>query len=90
MQAKQSKTIPQQVTFKIPDSNPPKEVTLLAGPAHFGQVLQDSKKVSSKLAQADPIVACSDLVDPEALKDKIAVIMRGDCVFVEKVKKNSN
>lgn len=85
LQAKKSHTMRmQKISFKIPGSN--REVILLAGPAHFGLVLSDSKKITGKLAQAEPSTACTDLNNPDELNGKIALVMRGECTFVEKVR----
>lgn len=34
---------------------------------------------------ADPLRVCADIVNPEHIKGRVAVVERGDCMFVEKV-----
>lgn len=85
MQTQQAETRPQAVTFTMP-TYPKHEVTLLAGPAHFGRELKGpSNKVTGKVVYADPLTACTDLVNADKLAGKIVIMDRGDCMFVEKV-----
>lgn len=39
---------------------------------------------------AEPFKACSSLANAEELKHRIAVIERGECMFIDKVQKISN
>ncbi len=62
----------------------------LAGPANFGPLL-DEAGLRRNLALVDdgsdkPTFACQPIVNASAVAGKIAVIDRGDCLFVEKVK----
>lgn len=62
----------------------------LAGPASFGPELTEAG-IKAKLALVDdgsdkPTFACQAIVNTNAVAGKIAVIDRGDCLFVEKVK----
>lgn len=84
-QSETSEPRAQSVTFIKKDENPPREVVLRAGPAHFGPRLVDDKKVTGIVAFADPDEACQDLTNAEALAGKIVMVMRGNCMFVEKV-----
>jgi hypothetical protein len=34
---------------------------------------------------SDPLRACSDIKNKESLKGRIAIVQRGDCMFVDKV-----
>ena len=85
IQSQQSDTKPQSVVFIKPGSDPPQEVTLLAGPAHFSLELRGSNKVTGKVIFANPISACSDFINEDKLKGKIVIVNRGNCMFVEKV-----
>jgi ER degradation enhancer, mannosidase alpha-like 3 len=60
-------------------------VRLAAGPAHFGHVLRGAQRVTARIVLAEPMRACAPLVQPEHLAGRIAVIERGDCMFIDKV-----
>lgn len=64
-----------------------KDVVLKAGPAQFGLDLKDDVKVVARLAIGKPFRMCKDPVNPAELRQKIVIIQRGDCMFVEKVMK---
>ena len=84
--SQQPETRPQSVVFTKPSSDPPQEVTLLAGPAHFGPELRGTNKVTGKVVLANPLSACSDFLNEDKLRGNIVIINRGSCMFVEKVK----
>ncbi|XP_043278333.1 ER degradation-enhancing alpha-mannosidase-like protein 3 [Venturia canescens] len=86
-QSEQSEPRAQSVTFMKNDEKPPREVILRAGPAHFGPRLVDDKKVTGIVEFADPAEACQDLTNAEALAGKIVMVMRGNCMFVEKARR---
>ncbi|XP_012259951.2 ER degradation-enhancing alpha-mannosidase-like protein 3 isoform X2 [Athalia rosae] len=87
MQTQQAETKPQAVTFTMP-TFPQHELTLLAGPAHFGRELRGpNNKVTGKVVYADPPTACTELVNTDKLLGKIAIMNRGDCMFVEKARR---
>ncbi|XP_033219638.1 ER degradation-enhancing alpha-mannosidase-like protein 3 isoform X2 [Belonocnema kinseyi] len=87
MQSQQSETKPQSVVFTKPGSDPPQEVTLLAGPAHFSPELRGSNKISGKVIFANPLSGCSDFINEEKLRGKIVIVNRGSCMFIEKARK---
>lgn len=62
-----------------------RDVVLKAGPAQFGLDLKDDVKVVARLAIGKPFRMCRDPVNEEELRQKIVIIQRGDCMFVEKV-----
>jgi len=62
-------------------------VRLAAGPAHFGRVLRGTQRVAARVALAEPLRACAPLSQPHHLEGRIAVIERGDCMFIDKVRK---
>jgi len=62
------------------------EIVLKAGPAQFGLDLKEDVQVSAPLVVGEPFRMCKDPTDAEKLRDRIVVIQRGDCMFVEKVK----
>lgn len=85
IQSQQSETRAQSVTYMRTDVSPHQEVTVLAGPAHFGPRLKDGHKVTGKVEFATPSEACSDLLEPEKLAGKVVMVVRGNCMFIEKV-----
>ncbi|CAL7945771.1 unnamed protein product [Xylocopa violacea] len=87
MQSQQIEPKRQAVTFVKPHTNPPQIITLLAGPAHFGLELQGLNKVTGKVVFAFPTSACINLQDPGILAGKIAIMVRGDCMFIEKARR---
>lgn len=44
-------------------------------------------KVTARVSLTEPLRACETLANPERLKGRIAVIERGDCIFVNKVRR---
>ncbi|KAL5012350.1 hypothetical protein ScPMuIL_010901 [Solemya velum] len=68
--------------------SPPYEgtVTLRAGPAQFGYNLKTSSRVQGQLIMSKPFGACTAIVEPSKMVGKIAVLQRGDCMFVDKAR----
>lgn len=85
MQSQQTEAKPQAVTFVKPNINPPQIVTLLAGPAQFGLELQGLNKITGKVVFTFPSTACTDLHNADKLIGKVAIMGRGNCMFIEKV-----
>ncbi|XP_012281913.1 ER degradation-enhancing alpha-mannosidase-like protein 3 [Orussus abietinus] len=86
-QSQQSKTRPRTVTFIKPGSQPPEEIKLLAGPAHFGPDLRGpDAKVTGNVVFAIPLTSCSDLLNPSEVVGKIAIVERGSCTFADKAR----
>jgi hypothetical protein len=42
-------------------------------------------QVKGRVGVADPLRVCGDLLNPLRLRGRIAILERGDCIFVEKV-----
>lgn len=81
----QMETMQQAVSF-VGSSN--KLSIIPAGPAHFGRILQaPSDKVTGKVRVALPIRGCETLNWPETISGHIAILERGDCMFVEKARR---
>ena len=79
---------PQSVTFTIKDATGTDQVlTVQAGPSQFGKNLLGDQKVTARTMIIHPFRACSELVQTEAIKGKIAIMERGDCMFVDKARK---
>lgn len=77
---------PRIVSFqKRQSSGTVKDVVLKAGPAQFGLDLKADIKVMARLAIGKPFRMCKDPINGPELRQKIVIIERGDCMFVEKV-----
>lgn len=87
MQSQQTEAKPQAVTFVKPNINPPQIVTLLAGPAQFGLEFQGLNKITGKVVFTFPSTACTDLHNADKLIGKIAIMGRGNCMFIEKARR---
>lgn len=84
-QPQQTETKPQLISFVKPGIQPAERVTLLAGPAQFGTDLRGNNKVTGKVVIANPLSACTELNDVDKLKGRIVLVIRGTCMFIEKV-----
>ncbi|KAG8132806.1 hypothetical protein E2320_010625 [Naja naja] len=62
-------------------------VVLTAGPAQFGMDLSKHQSgARGFVAVSKPYNGCSEIINPEALKEKIALMQRGQCMFAEKAR----
>lgn len=75
----------QAVFFKRADG---RMEILMAGPSHFSKELTGEEFIQEKLVYAEPFRLCSKLKNllPD-VKDKILIIERGDCTFVDKARR---
>lgn len=74
----------QTVFFKRVDG---KMEILMAGPSHFSKELTGDEFIQEKVVYAKPFRLCTKLQIPiEQIKNRILVIERGDCTFVEKAR----
>lgn len=81
---------PRSVSFRVHQSGgPARDVILKAGPAQFGLELKDDIKVAAPVVIGKPFRMCRDPANESDLRHKIAIIQRGDCMFVEKVIQSS-
>eukprot|EP00095_Tigriopus_kingsejongensis_P009960 maker-scaffold17_size721972-snap-gene-1.25 protein:Tk09960 transcript:maker-scaffold17_size721972-snap-gene-1.25-mRNA-1 annotation:"er degradation-enhancing alpha-mannosidase-like 3" len=76
-------TQPKALTYT--DKHGKKQV-IFAGPAQFGKLVENGFKVTSKVVNADPKEACGHVKNGNTFWGKIAVVHRGDCMFVEKAR----
>ncbi|KAK4877426.1 hypothetical protein RN001_009932 [Aquatica leii] len=91
IQAQQTDTAPQAVSFPMKDSlGGLKTITVQAGPSHFGVHLQNDQAVTSQTIIVHPFRACSDVKFENQIKGKIAIMERGDCMFVDKARRIQN
>ncbi|NXR26707.1 EDEM3 protein, partial [Cinclus mexicanus] len=62
-------------------------VVLTAGPAQFGMDLSKHKTgTRGFVAAIKPYNGCSEITNPEAVREKIALMQRGQCMFAEKAR----
>jgi len=61
-------------------------IVLNAGPAQFGPDLKVTGGLTGLVSKADSFRACVPLENPDDVKGKIAVIERGDCMFIDKAR----
>ncbi|EMP34450.1 ER degradation-enhancing alpha-mannosidase-like 3, partial [Chelonia mydas] len=62
-------------------------VVLTAGPAQFGMDLsKHSVGTRGFVATSKPYNGCSEITNPESVKEKIALMQRGQCMFAEKAR----
>lgn len=74
----------QAVFYRNPDNS---YEILLAGPSHFSPELRNEEALRQRLAYAQPFTLCAPLANKDALRDRVAVVLRGDCTFVEKARR---
>ncbi|KAG8189980.1 hypothetical protein JTE90_001439 [Oedothorax gibbosus] len=63
---------------------------LQACPAKFGRDLRGQPPIEAKIRIAQPIRACSEIENAAELSGKIAVVKRGNCMFIEKARHLQN
>ncbi|XP_015365489.1 PREDICTED: ER degradation-enhancing alpha-mannosidase-like protein 3 [Diuraphis noxia] len=69
------------------DNQDGQKMSLYAGAANFGLPLNLGLKVEARIAIANPVKGCETLLNPSVVKDKIVLVERGDCMFIEKARK---
>ncbi|XP_060850519.1 ER degradation-enhancing alpha-mannosidase-like protein 3 [Rhopalosiphum padi] len=69
------------------DNQDGQKVSLYAGAANFGLPLNLGLKVVARIAIANPVKGCETLINPNVVKEKIVLVERGDCMFIEKARK---
>lgn len=69
------------------DDQDGQKMSLYAGAANFGLPLNLGHKVAARIAIANPVKGCETLINPGAVKEKIVLVERGDCMFIEKARK---
>ncbi|XP_035795683.1 ER degradation-enhancing alpha-mannosidase-like protein 3 [Anopheles albimanus] len=75
----------QAVAFKRKDDT---ELHILeAGPSHFGMELTKDMSVVQQAVYAQPIKLCSALKNAKEVRDKIVIMERGECTFVDKARR---
>jgi len=69
------------------DNQDGQKISLYAGAANFGLPLNLGLKVVARIAIANPVKGCETLINPSVVKEKIVLVERGDCMFIEKARK---
>lgn len=85
-QAKESETRPIGVTYSRKDIENFKDVTLIGGPAQFGSKSRNNNKIIGKPVLTEPPEGCDTLTNIKMIKGNIALVSRGNCMFIEKAK----
>nr|CAB3240848.1 ER degradation-enhancing alpha-mannosidase-like protein 3 [Phallusia mammillata] len=80
-----SETQPKPVYVKVSGTFDKQPFILKGGPAQFGPQLDDSNEVFGTLAFSVPYDACSALENPDQINGKIVLVVRGQCMFINKV-----
>lgn len=88
LQSQQLDASPQAVSFTIKDVNgKERKIVVQAGPAHFGTILTGKRQVTAETAIVQPFKGCSNVDSIREIKGKIAIMERGDCMFVDKARR---
>jgi len=58
-----------------------------AGAAQFGLDISNHPGIEGEVVEISPYNACSDIVNKEEMQDRIAIARRGDCMFIDKVRR---
>ena len=61
-------------------------VVYKAGPAQFGYDLKLKPAITGILQMVEPFKGCTEITNSERLQGKIALLERGECMFVDKVR----
>lgn len=88
LQSQQPEAAAQAVSFPTKEINGDEHViTLQAGPSHFGVNLKGDRLVKAKTFIVHPFNGCSSLLETPAIVGKIAIVERGDCMFIDKARR---
>lgn len=93
MQSQQPGTfLPVTVTFPMKTINKDnkEQLTMMnvkAGPSQFGPKISQDRKVNGRVIVTQPFRACDDLTNGNLINGKIAIMERGDCMFIDKVRR---
>ena len=60
-------------------------VVYKAGPAQFGYDLKQKPAITGLLHVLEPFKGCTEITNPDRISGKIAILERGECMFVDKV-----
>ena len=57
-----------------------------AGPAQFGPDLQKEAGVLEQVVRVEPSTSCVEPTNAEQVRGRIAIVSRGNCMFIEKAR----
>ena len=60
-------------------------VVYKAGPAQFGYDLKQKPAITGLLHVLEPFKGCTKIENGDRISGKIAILERGDCMFIDKV-----
>nr|XP_023014026.1 ER degradation-enhancing alpha-mannosidase-like protein 3 isoform X1 [Leptinotarsa decemlineata]XP_023014028.1 ER degradation-enhancing alpha-mannosidase-like protein 3 isoform X2 [Leptinotarsa decemlineata] len=87
LQAQQPEPISQAVTVPMKDQKGEEHtIVMQAGPSQFGKNLQDGQKISARTLLLKPFRGCNNIEASDSIEGRIAIMERGDCMFVDKVR----
>ncbi|XP_060521130.1 ER degradation-enhancing alpha-mannosidase-like protein 3 [Cylas formicarius] len=88
LQAQQPDPSPLEISFPIRgDGDAVQTVTVHAGPAQFGRVLKGDQQVTARTVIVQPFRGCEEPKHRDLIAGRIAIMERGDCMFVDKVRR---
>lgn len=87
LQQEQPENPPRVVSFQQEIDGQSFTTTIQAGPAQFGLDLKGDVQVRGTVVKAVPLRACEQPHNKAEIKDKIVIIERGDCMFIEKARR---
>uniref|UniRef100_V5G0I0 alpha-1,2-Mannosidase n=1 Tax=Anoplophora glabripennis TaxID=217634 RepID=V5G0I0_ANOGL len=88
LQAQQPEPAAQSVAVPMRDHTGEEQIIVMqAGPSQFGKNLKGDQKITAPTIIVQPFRGCGDIHLPGLIKGKIAIMERGECMFVDKVRK---
>lgn len=88
LQSQQPEALSQAVSFLAKEPNGAEHmITVEAGPSNFGVNLKGDQTVKGKTFIVHPFNACTNVLEATAMKGKIAIVERGDCMFIDKARR---
>ncbi|KAJ8937753.1 hypothetical protein NQ318_006616 [Aromia moschata] len=87
LQAQQPEPAAQAVTVPMRDHLGEEQTLVMqAGPSQFGVNLKGDQKVRARTVIVQPFRGCGEIQNPHLVKGKIAIMERGVCMFIDKVR----
>ncbi|KAJ8922355.1 hypothetical protein NQ315_004298 [Exocentrus adspersus] len=88
LQSQQPEPTAQAVSVPMKDHTGEEQIIVMqAGPSQFGKHLKGDQMVKAQTIIIQPFRGCGEIHIPNLIKGKIAIMERGDCMFVDKVRK---
>ncbi|CAH1286547.1 unnamed protein product [Diabrotica balteata] len=87
LQSQQPEPSAQAISIPVLGSKEDEQLIVLhAGPSQFGKNLKGDQHLTAQVVLVRPSRGCEPPQEPSALKGKIAIVDRGECMFVDKVR----